>query len=154
MALSCNPKLLIADEPTTALDVTIQAQILELLNELKESLDMAVIFITHDLGIVAEIADRVLVLYAGRIAEKGFAEDIYNNPKHPYTVGLLNSVPRMDAGQKELSVIGGTLPDGTNLPSGCRFYDRCTRRIDKCLNLPEEINISNGHFAACFNMDE
>jgi peptide/nickel transport system ATP-binding protein/oligopeptide transport system ATP-binding protein len=153
MALSCNPKLLIADEPTTALDVTIQAQILDLLREIKESRDMALMFITHDLGIVAEIADEVLVIYAGRVAERGSAANIYNMPKHPYTIGLLNSVPLMTGKKEKLNVIPGTLPDPTNYPAGCRFYERCDRHSEKCLKQPEEFEVSAGHSAACFHMD-
>ena len=153
MALSCNPKLLIADEPTTALDVTIQAQILELMAELKAGRDMALIFITHDLGIVAEIADDVLVLYAGRVAERGPARAIYEAPRHPYTIGLLQSVPVMSGKKEKLSVIPGTLPDAVNYPQGCRFYERCGRRTEACLRNPEEVRVGEGHFAACFHTE-
>ncbi|MBD3316843.1 MAG: ATP-binding cassette domain-containing protein [Chitinivibrionales bacterium] len=154
VALACNPKLLIADEPTTALDVTIQAQILDLLAMLKDEHDMSVMFITHDLGIVAEIADEVLVLYAGKTVERGSAEAIYENAKHPYTIGLLESVPRMDRACEKLSVIPGTLPDPTNFKPGCRFYDRCSRHSDQCLTQPPEIRMGDSHFAACYHTEE
>ncbi len=154
MALACNPKLLIADEPTTALDVTIQAQILDLLAELKEELHMAVIFITHDLGIVAQIADHVLVLYAGKVAERGRAADIYQHPKHPYTIGLLDSVPRLDRAQERLTVIPGSLPDPTAYQQGCRFYDRCSRHTDQCRNNPEEVTVGARHSAACWHIEK
>jgi oligopeptide/dipeptide ABC transporter ATP-binding protein len=153
IALACNPKLLIADEPTTALDVTIQAQILDLLAMLKDEHDMAVMFITHDLGVVAEIADEVLVLYAGKTVERGPAEAIYHRPRHPYTIGLLESVPRMERSQERLAVIPGTLPDPTNLHPGCRFYERCSRRTDRCLSRPPEIPMGESHFAACYHTD-
>jgi peptide/nickel transport system ATP-binding protein/oligopeptide transport system ATP-binding protein len=152
MALSCNPKILIADEPTTALDVTIQAQILDLLFELKESRRMALLFITHDLGIVAEIADDVLVLYAGKAVERGSAKQIYANAKHPYTLGLLNSVPRMEGRRERLNVIPGTLPDPRDLPGGCRFYNRCDRHTVVCKTQPPEFKVEEGHLAACFHM--
>jgi peptide/nickel transport system ATP-binding protein/oligopeptide transport system ATP-binding protein len=153
MALSCNPKILIADEPTTALDVTIQAQILELLAELKETRKMALLFITHDLGIVAEIADDVLVLYAGKAVERGSAARIYQNAKHPYTLGLLRSVPRMEGRSERLNVIPGTLPDPKDLPEGCRFYNRCDRHTDICLTQPPEFKVEEGHLSACFHME-
>ncbi len=152
MALSCNPKILIADEPTTALDVTIQAQILDLLFELKQTRDMALLFITHDLGIVAEIADDVLVLYAGKAAERGSASQIYGNAKHPYTIGLLNSVPRIEGHRDRLHVIPGTLPDPKDLPEGCRFYNRCDRHTDVCKQPPPEFKVEEGHLSACFHM--
>jgi peptide/nickel transport system ATP-binding protein len=152
MALSCGPSVLIADEPTTALDVTVQAQILDLFYEIKQSHDMSILFITHDLGIVAEIADRVVVLYAGRIAERGAAGEIFANAKHPYTLGLLNSVPDVDMKNKQLSVIPGTLPDPTAYVPGCRFYDRCPRHSEKCRQQPPEFPISETHSAACFHM--
>ena len=151
MALSCKPRLLIADEPTTALDVTIQAQILDLMASLKKSHDMAMIFITHDLGVVAEVADEILVLYAGKVAERGTARDIFENPKHPYTIGLLNSVPSLSRGNGQLHVIPGNLPDATNYPKGCRFYERCEKRMNKCKELlPEEFKINDIHRCACF----
>lgn len=152
MALSCDPKLLIADEPTTALDVTVQAQILDLLAEIKEERNMAILFITHDLGVVAEIADNVVVLYAGKVVERGSAIDIYENAKHPYTIGLMNSVPTLEKSNKQLYVIPGTLPDATAFGTGCRFYDRCDRHTDACKELPPETTITDTHSAACFNM--
>ena len=154
MALSCNPTLLIADEPTTALDVSIQAQILQLLANLKQSYNMAMIFITHDLSVVAEIADEVIVLYAGKVVERGTAIDIYENAQHPYTIGLLNSVPNLEKGQEKLQVIPGTLPDPTNLSEGCRFYDRCEYHTDTCRKQPPEFEIEGLHKAACFHMDK
>ncbi len=151
MALSCDPHLLIADEPTTALDVTVQAQILELLEQLQKQRNMSMLFITHDLGVVAHIADEVVVLYAGKIAEKGSAGDIFENAKHPYTKGLLNSIPNLLNSKKELYVIPGTLPDPTNYSVGCRFYERCDSRIEKCKNKqPLEYNINSNHYCACF----
>lgn len=136
MALACNPKLLIADEPTTALDVTIQAQILELLNELRKSRDLAVLLITHDLGVVAEVADRVAVMYTGRIVEESPVEELFARPKHPYTEGLLRSVPKLtleDALKKErLETIEGVVPRPTDLPPGCHFEPRCHYRMPRC----------------------
>jgi peptide/nickel transport system ATP-binding protein/oligopeptide transport system ATP-binding protein len=136
MALACNPKLLIADEPTTALDVTIQAQILELLNELRRQRELAVLLITHDLGVVAEVADRVAVMYTGRIVEESDVEDLFERPKHPYTEGLLRSVPKLtstDVAKKErLETIEGTVPSPTDLPPGCHFAPRCSHRMPRC----------------------
>lgn len=136
MALACNPELLIADEPTTALDVTIQAQILELLNELRTTRKLAVLLITHDLGVVAEVADRVCVMYTGKIVEQSPVEEIFESPKHPYTRGLLKSVPKLSAATIEkvsrLQTIEGVVPSPTNLPPGCHFAPRCEFRVDKC----------------------
>jgi oligopeptide/dipeptide ABC transporter ATP-binding protein len=136
MALACNPELLIADEPTTALDVTIQAQILELLNELRQTRKLAVLLITHDLGVVAEVADRVCVMYTGKIVEESPVEEIFEDPKHPYTRGLLKSVPKLSAHHIEkvsrLQTIEGTVPSPTNLPDGCHFAPRCEYRMEKC----------------------
>ncbi|HEX5833605.1 MAG TPA: ABC transporter ATP-binding protein [Pyrinomonadaceae bacterium] len=136
MALACNPKLLIADEPTTALDVTIQAQILELLNELRKQRDLAVLLITHDLGVVAEVADRVAVMYTGRIVEESPVEELFARPKHPYTEGLLRSVPKLttdDVVRKErLETIEGVVPSPTELPEGCHFAPRCPHRMPRC----------------------
>jgi len=136
MALACNPKLLIADEPTTALDVTIQAQILELLNELRKQRDLAVLLITHDLGVVAEVADRVAVMYTGRIVEESPVEELFARPKHPYTEGLLRSVPKLtgeDVIKKErLETIEGVVPSPTDLPPGCHFAPRCPHRMPRC----------------------
>lgn len=136
MALACDPELLIADEPTTALDVTIQAQILELLNELRKTRKLAVLLITHDLGVVAEVADRVCVMYTGKIVEESSVEEIFADPKHPYTQGLLRSVPKMRAvgetKEQRLQTIEGTVPSPTNLPNGCHFAPRCPFRMEKC----------------------
>jgi oligopeptide/dipeptide ABC transporter ATP-binding protein len=150
MALSCDPKLLIADEPTTALDVTVQAQILDLFAEIKQNRNMAMLFITHDLGIVAEIADEVIVLYAGKIAERGTAEDIFTKAKHPYTQGLLHSIPDVAMKHKQLQVIPGALPDPTAYTAQCRFYDRCPRHFEPCIKHPPEFTMSNSHSAACY----
>jgi len=136
MALACNPKLLIADEPTTALDVTIQAQILELLNELRLQRELAVLLITHDLGVVAEVADRVAVMYTGRIVEQSDVEELFQRPKHPYTEGLLRSVPKLTtaevAKKERLETIEGTVPSPTDLPPGCHFAPRCYHRMPRC----------------------
>ncbi|HMF58689.1 MAG TPA: ABC transporter ATP-binding protein [Pyrinomonadaceae bacterium] len=136
MALACDPKLLIADEPTTALDVTIQAQILELLDELRRTRELAVLLITHDLGVVAEVADRVCVMYTGRIVEESTVEELFARPKHPYTEGLLRSVPKLTAEDvakaERLETIEGVVPSPTNLPPGCHFAPRCTHRMPRC----------------------
>jgi oligopeptide/dipeptide ABC transporter ATP-binding protein len=136
MALACNPKLLIADEPTTALDVTIQAQILELLNELRKTRELAVLLITHDLGVVAEVADRVAVMYTGRIVEESPVEELFARPKHPYTEGLLRSVPKLTAEHvakaERLETIEGVVPSPTDLPPGCHFAPRCPYRLPRC----------------------
>jgi oligopeptide/dipeptide ABC transporter ATP-binding protein len=151
MALSCNPSLLIADEPTTALDVTIQAQILELMKELQQKIGMALLLITHDLGVVAEQADEVAIMYAGKIVERANAQSIYTRPLHPYTVGLLNSLP--GAGQKKkkrLAAIPGVVPSPLDLPSGCRFRDRCPRAAAVCADAePQLVELEPGHWAAC-----
>jgi oligopeptide/dipeptide ABC transporter ATP-binding protein len=131
MALSCEPHLLIADEPTTALDVTIQAQILDLLAELRERLGMAIILITHDLGVVAEVCDRVVVMYAGQVVEHGTVDQIFNDPRHPYTEGLLRAIPRLGQNTKRLAVIPGTVPPPTSWPGGCRFHTRCPYKWEK-----------------------
>jgi oligopeptide/dipeptide ABC transporter ATP-binding protein len=140
MALACNPELLIADEPTTALDVTIQAQILELLDELRQTRKLAVLLITHDLGVVAEVADRVCVMYTGRIVEESNVNEIFQKPKHPYTEGLLKSVPKLrefgDEKLTRLSTIQGTVPSPTNLPPGCHFAPRCPYRFERCTHDP------------------
>jgi oligopeptide/dipeptide ABC transporter ATP-binding protein len=131
MALACNPKLLIADEPTTALDVTIQAQILELLNKLQRDLGMSIILITHDLGVVAETCDRVIVMYAGQVFEEGPVDDVFHDPQNPYTEGLLRSMPHMGGNVERLAVIPGVVPAPTNWPAGCRFSERCPYAWDK-----------------------
>ena len=153
MALSCNPKLLIADEPTTALDVTIQAQILELISELQEQLGMAVLMITHDLGVVAEQADEVAVMYAGKIIEHATPETIFANPKHPYTVGLMKSIPGMGTPGRRLDTIPGVVPSPLNWPTGCRFRTRCKDAGDICAGMqPELIEIEPGHSVACLKV--
>ena len=152
MAMSCNPKLLIADEPTTALDVTIQAQILELIKDLSSQLGTAVIIITHNMGVVARYADRVNVMYAGKIIERGTAIDIYENPHHPYTRGLLESVPRLDESRRQrLESIDGSPPDLMNIPTGCAFRPRCKVAIDRCAEeTPPLMPVADGHTAACW----
>lgn len=156
MALSCNPELLIADEPTTALDVTIQAGILELLEELQERLDMSILLITHDLGIVAEVADEVYVMYAGKIVEHAETVELYTNSKHPYTVGLLNSLPRADQPRKStLQAIGGVVPALGEYPQGCRFADRCPMVVDKCREEePMLRDLGRNHSSACHRAEE
>ncbi len=156
MGLICNPKMLIADEPTTALDVTIQAQIIELMKEIQEKTQMAIIFITHNLGVVAEICDRVSVMYAGKIVEQGKVEDIFYNPRHPYTVGLLNSMPRVDAEEYErLIPIEGTPVDMLNPPEGCHFGPRCEHCMKICLRAePPLIDLGDGHTATCWLLSE
>ena len=152
MALVCNPKLLIADEPTTALDVTIQAQILELMKELQKDLNMAILFITHDLGTVAAMCDRVAVMYLGKIVEIAPVKDIYANPMHPYTQGLIGSVHKIGTRKEErLFSIEGTVPLALNLPPGCGFYDRCHKRIEGVCNVsePELIEMNDEHMVAC-----
>ncbi len=151
MGLSCNPKLLIADEPTTALDVTIQAQILDLVKRLREELGMAVIWITHDLAVVAGLAHRVAVMYAGMMVEKAHVRDIYYDPRHPYTLGLLNSIPRLDKVGRRLEPIEGLPPDLLALPKGCPFAPRCRFRIDRCLEeMPTLTTVAPGHEVACW----
>lgn len=155
MAMSCNPKLLLADEPTTALDVTIQAQILEIMARLTREFGTAVIIITHNLGVVARYADRVNVMYAGKVIESAAATELYKNPKHPYTVGLLNSVPRLDQKRKEkLQPIEGLPPDLAHLPPGCAFYPRCAYRRDRCREeYPPFVLVGENHWAACWESD-
>jgi len=152
MALACNPALILADEPTTALDVTIQAQILELLKDLSRKLGVAMLMITHNLGVVARYADRVNVMYAGRIVERGTAREIYANPRHPYTLGLLRSVPRLDEPKKaKLAPIPGQPPDLTRLPPGCSFAPRCAFAIERCrAERPELETVGPEHVSACW----
>jgi oligopeptide transport system ATP-binding protein len=152
MAMACNPKLLIADEPTTALDVTIQAQVLEVMARLSREFGTAVIIITHNLGVVARYADRVNVMYAGKIIEMSTAEKVYADPRHPYTLGLLRSVPRLDqVTDEKLIPIEGLPPDLGHLPPGCSFYSRCTFRIDKCKEeYPPLALVAENHYAACW----
>jgi oligopeptide/dipeptide ABC transporter ATP-binding protein len=155
MALSCNPKLLLADEPTTALDVTIQAQILELLTRLTRELGTAVIIITHNLGVVARYADRVNVMYAGKIVEQATSEDLYHRPRHPYTLGLLKSVPRLDQARKEkLDPIEGMPPDLVRIPPGCSFRARCRFSVDRCAeDVPPLLPVGNNHASACWEWE-
>lgn len=149
MALACSPYLLIADEPTTALDVTIQAQILELLEELKERLRMSLIFITHDLGVVAQIADRIAVMYAGRMFEYGNIGQIFKNSRNPYTKGLLKSIPVLQEDNRRLQVIPGEVPDPSNLPQGCKFYPRCYLAIPECQKGEPIFQVEEGHWSRC-----
>ena len=152
MALACEPDILIADEPTTALDVTIQAQILELMTDLQKKLGMAIIMITHDLGVIASICDEVIVMYTGRVCERGYAEDIFYNPKHEYTKGLMRSIPDIDSDKKDkLIPITGTPVDVLNLPDGCAFSPRCDGCMKICLDeLPKEYLVGEHHAAACW----
>ena len=151
MALSCEPALLIADEPTTALDVTIQAQILELLAELQRRLGMAVLIITHDLGVIAEVADEVLVMYAGQIVESAPVADLFADPQHPYTIGLLGSIPRLDVERERLATIEGTVPSANRQPVGCRFSPRCPFADRRCRQEPPPLrDIGPGHQVACW----
>lgn len=152
MALSCEPELLIADEPTTALDVTIQSGILGLINELKEGMGMSILLITHDLGIVAEVADEVYVMYAGKIVENARTRDIFKTPGHPYTLGLINSLPSLDSvRQQPLSAIEGMVPSLGDLPTGCSFQDRCSLVEQRCRDSePELSSVGEGHKSACF----
>ncbi|EIO1370935.1 ABC transporter ATP-binding protein [Salmonella enterica] len=150
MALLCRPKLLIADEPTTALDVTVQAQIMTLLNELKREFNTAIIMITHDLGVVAGICDKVLVMYAGRTMEYGKARDVFYQPVHPYSIGLLNAVPRLDSEGAEMLTIPGNPPNLLRLPKGCRFQPRCPHAMEICNNAPPLEAFSPGRLRACF----
>jgi peptide/nickel transport system ATP-binding protein len=151
MALACNPRLIIADEPTTALDVTIQAQILDLLRNLKDKINSSIMLITHDLGVVAEMADFVVVMYAGRIIEKGTANEVFNHPMHPYTVGLMASKPVINKDIDKLYSIPGTVPNPINMPNYCYFRDRCNRRMPICDGpYPPEYFLSPTHLAVCY----
>jgi peptide/nickel transport system ATP-binding protein/oligopeptide transport system ATP-binding protein len=150
MALACRPKLLIADEPTTALDVTVQAQILDLLRELQAETGMSIILITHDLGVVAEMADEVAVMYAGKVVERAAATEIFASPQHPYTLGLLGSIPRLDEDRERLLAIEGAVPPPFALPRGCRFHPRCPFAIEACtIGQPVLEEVAPGHRAAC-----
>ncbi|WP_373895264.1 ABC transporter ATP-binding protein [Virgibacillus sp. CBA3643] len=151
MAISCEPKLLIADEPSTALDVTIQAQILDLLDEMKERLDMAILLITHDLGVVAEYADRVLVMYGGQVVEEAPVEQLFETTKHPYTNGLLDSLPSLEKEINRLGAIKGTVPPAHRFPKGCRFAERCPHVMDRCYEAnPELLEIEPNHKVRCY----
>lgn len=150
IALACNPKLLIADEPTTALDVTIQAQVLDLMSDLKNKLKTAMILITHDLGVVAQVCDKVAIMYAGEIVECGSLRDVFENPKHPYTMGLFGSIPSLDEERTRLTPIKGLMPDPTNLPSGCKFNPRCPHATELCSKqIPKDTEVSKGHLVKC-----
>jgi peptide/nickel transport system ATP-binding protein len=155
IALTCNPHLLIADEPTTALDVTIQAQVLELMKDLKEKTGTAMIMITHDLGIVAETCDEVAVMYAGRIIEHGTLEDVFRNTRHPYTEGLFNSLPNIHDRKAQLKPIRGLMPDPSNLPKGCSFAERCEYACERCHEeRPVLVKHSDTHSVACLRYEE
>jgi peptide/nickel transport system ATP-binding protein/oligopeptide transport system ATP-binding protein len=153
MALACSPQLMIADEPTTALDVTIQAQILELMNSLQKEKGMSVILITHNLGVIAETARKVAVMYAGRIVEYADVRPIFATPRHPYTQGLLNSIPRLDVNhirQERLEAIPGLVPSLLDLPKGCKFSNRCKYVFDRCVEEPSLIETDPGHVVRCW----
>ncbi len=151
MALACRPELLIADEPTTALDVTIQAQILDLLYHMREKFNMAVLLITHDLGVVSEAADRVIVMYCGKIVEEAEVKSLFANPMHPYTLGLLHSIPRLeDESEEPLYMIKGMVPDPLHMPQGCPFSDRCDRCMERCREEMPELIEKDGHKVRCF----
>ncbi|MFZ3577601.1 ABC transporter ATP-binding protein [Virgibacillus sp. DJP39] len=155
IAMACAPQLLICDEPTTALDVTIQAQILELMNKIKEETQMGIIMITHDMGVVAEVCDRVIVMYAGRVVEEAPVVELFENPKHPYTRGLLNSIPKLGKRKLQLGSIPGTVPTPENMPKGCRFADRCEHAMDICKTTsPQMTQIKENHQTACWLYDE
>lgn len=151
IALACNPELLIADEPTTALDVTIQAQVLELMNKLKSELGTSMILITHDLGVVAEMCDNVAIMYCGEIVEYGTLDDIFDDPSHPYTIGLFDSIPDLDSSVRRLKPIPGLVPDPMDLPSGCKFANRCSHKMPECEKAsPEPVTISGRHQVKCW----
>lgn len=155
IALACNPILLIADEPTTALDVTIQAQILNMIEELKKEFETSMLLITHDLGVVVEMCDRVAIMYAGEIVETGTVKQIYAEPKHPYTVGLFNSVPNLEDTTHRLTPISGLMPDPTNLPCGCKFHPRCPKAFERCSEVsPTIIETIEGHKVKCLLYEE
>ncbi len=150
MSIACSPKLILADEPTTALDVTIQAQVLELMNDLKVKLNTSLLLITHDLGVVAQVCDRVAIMYAGSIVEIGTVEEVFENPKHPYTIGLFRSIPTLDEKVDRLKPIKGQMPDPTDLPSGCSFHPRCPHMIEACTKIkPAMTNVVGTHIVKC-----
>lgn len=155
MALACDPKILIADEPTTALDVTIQAQILSLMNDLQRETNTSIMLITHDLGVVAQVADHILVMYSGKIVESAPVKELFENPKHPYTQGLLASIPNLEDDRERLSSIEGVVPNPINLPEGCYFAPRCKYAMDRCRReQPPQYIINEEHTTACFLYDE
>jgi oligopeptide/dipeptide ABC transporter ATP-binding protein len=154
MALSCNPSMLIADEPTTALDVTIQAQILDLMKDLKNRFKTSILMITHDLGIIADLCDRVAVMYSGNIVEYATAVDLFKNPRHPYTIGLISAIPSLEKKDQKLEVIRGMVPNLIYPPSGCRFHPRCDERLEICDKIkPKLIEIGDRYFIACHLFD-
>ncbi|AAU22786.1 ABC transporter ATP-binding protein [Bacillus sp. FSL W8-0445] len=155
IALSCNPKLLIADEPTTALDVTIQAQVLELMKDLCDKFDTSILLITHDLGVVSEIADRVIVMYCGQVVENATVDELFDEPLHPYTKGLLNSIPVIEGSIEKLTAIKGNVPTPDNLPAGCRFAPRCPSAVDKCWGAQPDLKTRpDGRSVRCFLYEE
>lgn len=154
IALACRPKLLIADEPTTALDVTIQAQVLELIADMRVKLGMSVVLITHDLGVVSEYCDRVMVMYAGQVVEQGPTEAVIGDPRHPYTKGLLGSIPRLSMRGQPITPIDGQVPDLIGLPPQCRFYSRCSERLDACLDVIEMREVGAARRARCIRLPE
>lgn len=154
MALSCNPSLLIADEPTTALDVTIQAQILELMINVKDKVgDASIMLITHDLGVVAEVCHRVVVMYCGKVMEQAEIKTLFRDPMHPYTMGLMGSIPRVDQKKERLEVIDGVVPSIFSLPQGCNFQDRCKYKFEKCSQEPELFDLGNNHYSRCWRAE-
>ena len=151
MALACNPRLIIADEPTTALDVTIQAQILDLLRRLKDQINSSIMLITHDLGVIAEMADYVVVMYAGRVVEKGLAQEVFLDPRHPYTIGLMQSKPVINKTVDRLYSIPGAVPNPINMPDYCYFRDRCEKCVERCNGeYPHEMRITDTHIVSCW----
>jgi len=153
MALSCSPQLLIADEPTTALDVTIQAQILDVINSLKDQFNMSIMIITHDLGVIAEVSDRVVVMYAGKVVEYTDVETLFANPMHPYTWGLMNSIPKIGHRIKRLATIPGVVPSSLRFPEGCKFNNRCLLADEKCFSLePDLVETTEGHKVRCWHL--
>lgn len=155
MSMSCDPKLLIADEPTTALDVTIQAQILDLMIDVKNKFNSSILLITHDLGVVAEIADRVMVMYGGQVVEESTVEKLFENPRHPYTLGLLGSIPKIDEDRERLEQIPGTVPPAHDFPKGCRFAPRCSKAMPHCTEAPPQlIEVEPGHKVRCYLYEE
>ncbi len=155
MALACKPQLLLADDPTTALDVTIQAQILNLMKSLQSESQMSILLITHDLGVIANFCDHVMVMYAGKIVEEANVEELFNNPKHPYTKGLLASIPKIGNGRKKLETIEGIVPSPDQLPAGCSFHDRCVVSEDRCKNQsPTEVCVGKKHSVSCWTINK
>ncbi len=150
MAMIARPKLLICDEPTTALDVTIQAQVLDLMNELKAETGMSIIFVTHDLGVISEMADRVLIMYGGRVCEEANVDELFTQPRHPYTIGLIDSHPNPDYHGDRLKVIPGSVPTLKDMPAGCPFHNRCAYAQDRCRDVfPDKESVNAGHSVSC-----